>query len=88
MNIFFQWLSGLLSLFLAVFPTSDAGVEATVSSATAGVRQFLLTASYVFPVNLFLVYIAIVITVETIIMTSHIAGWVLHNISLGFFKRL
>ena len=88
MNILFQWISGLISIFLFIFPTSDPNIEAQISNATSILRLFLQTANYFFPVNLLLVYLSIVIAVETIIIASHLTAWILHNVTLGFFKRL
>jgi hypothetical protein len=88
MNIFFQWLSGLISIFLYVFPSSDPNTEALILNSTVWLRQFMVTAGYFFPVTLFLQYLGFIILVESIIIASKLVGWILHNVTLGFFKRL
>lgn len=87
MNIFFQWLSGLITILLAVFPNSNPSTEATITNSTVLVRQFLLTAGYFFPINLFLTLLAIIIVTETSIIAIKITSWILHTVTVGFFKR-
>ena len=87
MNIFFQWLSGLVTIILYLFPTSDPNIEAIILSSTGMLRRFLLTVGYFFPVNLFLAYVAIVLTTEAITLAFKITSWILSIISLGFYKK-
>lgn len=87
MGIFFQWLSGLITIILAVFPSSDPSIEQTITNSTVLLRQFLMTAGYFFPINLFLTFVGIIIVTETSIIAIRITAWVLHTVTIGFFKR-
>lgn len=88
MGILLNWVSGLTTLFLFWFPNVNSNTIDQINSQTTALRTFLTNASWLVPVNTLLAVISIILATEAIVLGAKIAGWVLHNVTLGFFKRM
>jgi hypothetical protein len=88
MSIIISWVSGLVSMFLFFFPNTNQQTIDLITSQSTSFRNILATADWFFPVNNLLFILGTILTIEIIVQGAKLAGWILHNISLGFFKRM
>jgi hypothetical protein len=87
-NIFYLFVTGLVSIVTVLFPPADPAVIAQVQAGFTPIRTLLTTVNNIMPVNLFLTAIGIMLSTELILLTVRGVMWFLHMITLKFIPKL
>lgn len=78
---------GLLSNIIQLLPDADESVTMLLNEYTSAFRSGLEAVSWIFPVDLLLLCISLVISVEVGLLVFKLIKWIMAHISIGFIKQ-
>lgn len=86
-SVLLSWVMGLLSNIIQLLPDADESVTMLLNEYTSAFRSGLESVSWIFPVDLLLLCISLVISVEVGLLVFKLIKWIMTHISIGFIKQ-
>jgi hypothetical protein len=79
-------VNAFLSAVINLFPTADSGIIATINGSLDSFKNYLGTASWLFPVNTFFLIVGLMITIELSLISYRTIKLLVAYISAGFLR--
>ena len=87
LTAFYNFVINTLNFFVSLFPNADNNTLNLIVSGMITLRGLISRANFFLDVQQFFAILTVVVATESIILVMRITKWILHNLSLGFFKK-
>jgi hypothetical protein len=87
-NILLSWISGLITIVTALFPTADSTVITQIQDVTTPLRALLTTLNFIVPVNILLIALGIIFSTEAFMIGLRITMYLIHMLTVKFVPKL
>ena len=76
-------LSGLMFLLTALLPAASSTTTAAITNGVSGFRSALISINWFFPIDTALSFIAIMFSIEAILLAWKVGRWIAGIVSVG-----
>jgi len=79
-------VAGFLEFLISKFPVANQENLDAFTRNMSGLRTFMAGSSWIFPMNEFLLFLGIIISIELSLFTFRLVKWIVGYISLGTLR--
>lgn len=87
-NNILNFFLNIFNLLLQFLPAADPTITTYINSGVSELNNILLQISWLFPSDIFVLTIKIILGFELLILSIRVSIWILAHLSLGFIKRI